>query len=46
MVHLGLPVAPNARFPVYFLVEGRAFLDSLDDIGNNYQFWGGVRVRF
>ncbi len=46
MVHLGLPVAPNARFPVYFLVEGRAFLDSLDDIDNNYQFWGGVRVRF
>jgi hypothetical protein len=46
MVHLGLPVAPNARFPVDFLVEGRALLDSLDDLGNNYQFWGGLRVRF
>lgn len=46
MVHLGLPIAPNARFPVFFLVEGRVFLDSTDEIDNNYQFWGGVRVRF
>jgi hypothetical protein len=46
MVHVGLPIAPNARFPVFFLVEGRVFLDSTDDIDNNYQFWGGVRVRF
>ncbi len=46
MVHLGLPIAPAARFPVYFLVEGRVFLDSLDDVDNNYQFWGGIRVRF
>lgn len=46
MVHLGLPIAPHARFPVYFLVEGRAFLDGLDDIDNNYQFWGGLRARF
>lgn len=46
MIHLGLPIAPHARFPVYFLVEGRAFLDGVDDIDNNYQFWGGLRVRF
>lgn len=46
MLHLGLPIAPRARFPVFFLVEGRVFLDSLDDIDNNYMFWGGVRVRF
>ncbi len=46
MVHLGLPVADQMRFPVYFLLEGRLFLDNADDIDNNYQFWGGVRIRF
>lgn len=46
MVHLGLPIAPTARIPVFFIVEGRLFLDSTDELDNNYQFWGGVRVRF
>jgi hypothetical protein len=26
-----------------FTVEARLFLDQLDDIANNYQFWGGLR---
>lgn len=46
MVHVGLPVADQLRFPIYFLVEGRLFLDNADAIDNNYQFWGGIRVRF
>jgi hypothetical protein len=46
MVHAGVPLAKNAKFPVYFLVEGRLFFDALDEIENNYQFWGGVRVHF
>ncbi len=46
MVHFGLPIADQVRFPVYFLVEGRLFFDNADDIDNNYQFWGGIRVRF
>jgi hypothetical protein len=46
MVHAGVPLAKNAKFPVYFLVEGRLFFDDLDEIENNYQFWGGVRVHF
>jgi hypothetical protein len=46
MVHVGLPIADQVRFPVYFLLEGRLFFDQLDDVENNYQFWGGVRVRF
>lgn len=46
MLHAGLPLAPNVRFPVYFLIEARSFLDGIDDIDNNYQFWGGIRVRF
>lgn len=46
LVHVGLPVAPDAKWPVYFLVEGRVFFDGVDDVANNYQFWGGVRIRF
>jgi hypothetical protein len=46
MVHVGLPVADQIRFPIYFLLEGRLFLDNADDIDNNYQFWGGIRIRF
>jgi hypothetical protein len=46
MVHAGVPLAKNAKFPVYFLVEGRLFFEDLDEIENNYQFWGGVRVHF
>jgi hypothetical protein len=46
MVHAGVPLAKNAKFPVYFLVEGRLFFEDLDEIDNNYQFWGGVRVHF
>jgi hypothetical protein len=26
--------------------SGRLFLDQLDDIANNYQFWGGFRYIF
>lgn len=46
MVHAGVPLTKTARFPVYFLVEGRLFFDDLDEVENNYQFWGGVRVHF
>jgi hypothetical protein len=46
MIHAGVPLAKNAKFPVYFLVEGRLFFEDLDEIDNNYQFWGGVRVHF
>jgi hypothetical protein len=46
MVHVGLPVADQIRFPIYVLLEGRLFLDNADDIDNNYQFWGGIRIRF
>ena len=42
LLHFGREVAPKW----YFVVEGRMFLDQLDDIDNNYQFWGGVRYIF
>jgi hypothetical protein len=31
---------------VYFVGEGRLFFDHIDDVSNNYQLWGGVRVHF
>ena len=46
MVHAGVPLSKGSRVKTYFLVEGRLFMDHIDDIQNNYQFWGGVRVHF
>lgn len=46
MVHVGLPLTPADRRPVHFLAEGRLFFDEIDDVANNYQFWGGVRIGF
>lgn len=46
MIHAGLPLGHSARFPTYFMVEGRLFFDHIDDIDNNYNFWGGLRVHF
>ena len=46
MFHFGIPLGTHPQHPVYFLGEGRLFFDNIDDISNNYQFWGGVRVRF
>jgi hypothetical protein len=30
----------------HFIVQGRLFLDQMDDIQSNYQFWAGVRFYF
>ena len=44
LLHFGVPVTPEgAGHPVFFLVEGRLFLDHTSDLSSNYQFWGGVR---
>ncbi|HEY3384664.1 MAG TPA: hypothetical protein VGK32_23125 [Vicinamibacterales bacterium] len=31
---------------LHFVVTGRLFLNKMDDISNNYQFWGGFRYIF
>ena len=46
MLHFGIPLGTHPAHPVYFVGEGRLFFDHIDDVSNNYQFWGGVRVRF
>ena len=47
MLHTGIPLnSAGAKVPTYFLLEARMFLDHADDIRSNYQFWGGVRMRF
>ncbi len=45
LLHFGVPVTKGARFPVFIIAESRLFLDHTDDLANNYQFWGGVRVH-
>ena len=46
LVHVGVPITKSQSHPLYFLVEGRYLLDHADDIRNNYQFWGGIRLHF
>jgi hypothetical protein len=46
LLHFGVPLSRSARHPVFFVGEGRLFFDHLDDVANNYQIWGGVRVQF
>jgi len=46
MIHFGIPLGTHPAHPVYFIGEGRWFTDHFDDLANNYQFWGGIRVRF
>jgi hypothetical protein len=46
MLHFGVPLGTHPKHPVYFLGEGRLFLREIDDLQNNYQLWGGVRVHF
>jgi hypothetical protein len=45
MLHFGIPLGTHPAHPVYFLGEGRLFFDHIDDVSNNYQFWGGIRVH-
>jgi len=46
LVHFGIPLNHNSDHPVYFMGEGRLFFDNIDSADNNYNFWGGIRVRF
>lgn len=47
LVNFGLPLNQNARYPLFFIGEGRLFFRNVDGgASNNYQFWGGVRVHF
>jgi hypothetical protein len=46
LLRFGLPLSRSAKRPVFFVGEGRLFFDHIDDVTNNYQFWGGVRIQF
>lgn len=45
LLHFGLPLAKNARYPVFFIGEGRLFFDHIDDVSSNYLLWAGIRVH-
>ena len=44
LLQFGLPLTASNR--IYFIGQGRLFLDHADDAQNNYLVSGGVRVRF
>ena len=44
LLQFGVPLTTSNR--VYFIGQGRMFLDNADDVQNNYLLWGGVRVHF
>ncbi|MFN8065706.1 MAG: DUF11 domain-containing protein [Vicinamibacterales bacterium] len=46
LVHVGLPLGSHPSHPTHFVGEGRWLLREAGDLANNYQFWGGVRVKF
>jgi hypothetical protein len=46
MAHVAFPLARGRRVPTYLMFEGRMFFDNIDDVDNNYQFWGGLRFLF
>ena len=46
LVHFGLPLGNHPVHQTHFVGEGRWLLREAGDIANNYQFWGGVRVKF
>jgi hypothetical protein len=46
LLHFGVPLSRTARHAVYVVGEGRVFFDHIDDVANNYQIWGGIRVQF
>ncbi len=48
LVHAGVPLARYAdgAARALFIAEGRLFFDEIDNIENNYQFWGGIRYIF
>ena len=39
----GTPKAPGDGSELHFVVTARLFLNKMDDLSNNYQFWAGVR---
>ncbi len=45
MLHFGVPLGTHPKHQVYVVGEGRLLLRTIDDVRNNYQLWGGVRVR-
>ena len=45
MLHVGVPLGNHPAHQVYFVGEGRLFFKKIDDVQNNYQVWGGVRIR-
>jgi hypothetical protein len=43
LIQAGFDLSPNRRWQL--VIEGRAPFEDMDDLDNNYMFWGGIRFR-
>ena len=46
LLNFGRQIHETNAGKLFFVGEGRLFLNKMDSIDNNYQFWGGVRFVF
>jgi hypothetical protein len=45
-VRFGIPLGHHPKHPIYFLGEGRWYLDHRTHIETHRQMWGGLRIHF
>ncbi len=45
-LRFGIPLGHHPRHPIYFLGEGRWYLDHRTHLETHRQMWGGLRIRF
>jgi hypothetical protein len=45
-VRFGIPLGHHPRHPIYFLGEGRWYLDHRTHLDTHWQSWGGLRIHF
>jgi hypothetical protein len=47
LINFGVPIwASSDEGRLYLTGEARLFLDEIDEIDNNYMFWGGLRYQW
>jgi hypothetical protein len=45
-LRFGIPLGHHPKHPIYFLGEGRWYLDHRTHFDTHRQMWGGLRIRF
>jgi hypothetical protein len=45
-LRFGIPLGHHPKHPIYFLGEGRWYLDHRTHLDTHWQSWGGLRIHF